>query len=69
MIKKIEGLLFDGGYVYKYEYLRQNKMNVYKNMKHSEKIKIALFMKSHDCEIRGQKQLKNGGNVYEERGH
>lgn len=60
MIKRIEGLLFDGGYVYKYEYLRQNKMNVYKNMRHSEKIKIALFMKSRDCEIRGQNSLKMG---------
>ena len=41
-------------------------MNVYINMRRSEKIKIVLLMQFHDCEIRGQKQLKNGGNVYVE---
>lgn len=44
-------------------------MNVYINMRRSEKIKIVLLMQFHDCEIRGQKQLKNGGNVYVGRGH
>lgn len=51
------------------DYLRQDKMKVYKSMKGPENVKMALFIQSHDCEIRGQKKLESGGNVYVERGY
>lgn len=53
----------------KVDYLRQDKMKAYKSLKGPEKVKIALLIQSHDCEIGGQKKFENGSNVYVERDH
>lgn len=61
MIKRIQGLslsFFPGLNAHE-----ENKMKVYKSMKDSEEVKIALVIQSYNSKIRGQKKLENGSNV------
>lgn len=52
--------MFDGLNAHKGDLLRQDKMKIYKSMKDSEKVKIALFIQFHDCDSGDKGSLKMG---------
>lgn len=61
MIKRLkEEFLFDGLNDHKGDYLKQDKMKVYKSMKGPEKVKIALLYNPIAVKFGGKSGLKMG---------